>query len=384
MDKYKKTNEELQQEVLELRQEIDSLKNLSGNGNAKFNRQENMTGEMGSRFELAMQGGNMAWWEMDVLTGNVTFAKQKVEMLGYLPENFTHYKDFTSLVHPKDYKRIMNAMKGHFEGKYDRYIAEYRIMASTGEYIWFYDYGSVVKRDSNGKPLICTGFVLNITDRKKAELNLLKITKAIESVGDAIAISDAQGHHFYQNKALSDLFEFENAEELEAAGGGMARVKDPAIAKKMFNNILHGKSWSGELEMVTKNGRVFPAYERADAIKDKEGNIIGIIGIITDITESRQTKEILRKSENMLHAVLDNFPGIVFWKDKQSTFLGCNQAFAVEAGFNNRTEIIGKTDLDMPWGSTEAINYRKDDFKVMKSGKGSLHIIETLHSSMVR
>jgi PAS domain S-box-containing protein len=381
MDIQNKTKEEFQKELTELRQEYNSLKELYDKENSmrKFAYDEKL--ETNLKLTLAMQGGHMAWWEMDVPTGNVTFDKNKVEMLGYPSENFTHYKDFMALVHPKDLKRIINAMKGHLDGTLTKYEAEYRILASSGEYIWFYDYGSVIKRDSHGAPLICSGFVFNISDRKNAEFDLLKIIKAIEFTSDAIAIADSQGRHFYQNKALSDLLGYETAEETEAAGGGMARIKDRAIAKQMFKTILHGKSWSGELELVTKSGRVFPAYERADAIKDKEGKIIGVIGIMTDISERKKAEELLLKSENMLQMVLDNFPGVVFWKDRHSNYLGCNQSFASGAGLKSPAEIVGKTDLEMPWALTEANNYLKDDINVMEHGKERRHIIETQHQS---
>ncbi len=380
MDNQHETNKQLKQELIELQQKYNSLKELSDaqNSMGKYAYDEML--ETNLKLTLAMQGGNMAWWEMDIPTGNVTFDKYKVEMLGYPPENFKHYKDFTALVHPKDCKRIMNAMRGHLEGTLDKYEAEYRILASSGEYIWFYDYGSVVKNDPDGKPLIVSGFVYNITDKKKAEERYSLISKAVASTTEAIAIADSKGRHFYQNKALSDLFGYETAEETEAAGGGMARVKDPAVAIQIFDTILNGESWSGELEMVTKSGRVFPAYERADAIKDNEGNTIGVIGIISDITERRQSEEILLKSENMLQTVLDNFPGLVFWKNRQSRFLGCNQPCATAAGLKSPAEIVGKTDHEMPW-SSEANDYVKDDITVMESGKGRMHIVEMLPQS---
>ncbi len=379
MDIQDETKEMLLNELMELRQENTHLKELYEMELTLRNYSEEAMHESNIKLISALKGGNMAWWEMDVTTGNVTFDKHKVEMLGYPPENFKHYKDFTALVHPKDYKRIMNAMRGHLDGTLDKYETEYRILTNSGEYIWFYDYGSVVKRDANGSPQICTGFVFNISDRKETELNLLKITKALDSASDAIAIADSEGHHFYQNKALSNLFGYETAEETEVAGGGVARIKDPAIAKEMFDNILNGISWSGELEMITKSGRIFPAYERADAIKDKEGNIIGIIGIISDITERIEAEKILRRREQLFQTVLDNFPGVVFWKDRQSNYLGCNQSFASGAGLKSPSEIVGKNDFEMPWGSAEAINYLNDDRDVMECGKGRLHTIETQH-----
>jgi PAS domain S-box-containing protein len=153
---------------------------------------------------------------------------------------------------------------------------------------------------------------LDITERKKAEEKLLIIYKAIESSSNAIGISDAQGHHFYQNKALSDLFEYETSEEIEALGGGSIVVNDPEVAKEMFDNIMSGKSWFGQLEMITKSGRVFPAYEFADAIKDNEGNIVGLIGVITDISEIKQAENALLESRNLLHEMTSQVPGVVY------------------------------------------------------------------------
>jgi len=140
----------------------------------------------------------------------------------------------------------------------------------------------------------CNITMVDITRGKQLEERLLFITKAVESAGEAIGISDAQGHHIYQNKALSDLFGYDTAEELQAAGGGPKTMKDPGVAKELFDTIMKGKHWSGELELVTKSGSVFPAYEHANAITDSEGNIIGLIGIIKDITERKSAENKIR------------------------------------------------------------------------------------------
>ncbi len=83
----------------------------------------------------------------------------------------------------------------------------------------------------------------------------------------------------------------------------------------------------------------------------------------------------------MLQMVMDNFPGVVFWKDRKSNYLGCNQSFATGAGLQSPAEIVGKTDLDMPWTTTETTKYIKDDKTVMKYDKAKLHIIESLRQS---
>ena len=83
-------------------------------------------------------------------------------------------------------------------------------------------------------------------------------------------------------------------------------------------------------------------------IVDSENRIAGIQIISTDITERKQTEITLRESQQKLKTVLDNFPGVVFWKDKQLIYQGCNLSFAKGAGLNTTDEIIGKNDFDLP------------------------------------
>ena len=67
----------------------------------------------------------------------------------------------------------------------------------------------------------------------------------------------------------------------------------------------------------------------------------------------------------------------VFWKDRQSVYLGCNQNFARGANLNLPSEIVGKTDYEMPWGESDAEKYRNDDQQVITSSNAKLNIIET-------
>jgi PAS domain S-box-containing protein len=183
--------------------------------------------------------------------------------------------------------------------------------------------------------------VRDVTERKQTEGKLSYILKAIESTREAIGISDSRGRHFYQNKALSDLFEYATSEELQAAGGGPAVVKDPKVSKEMYNNIMHGKPWAGELEMVTKSGRVFPAFERADSIRDHEGNIIGLIGIITDITERKRTEEALQKSEERFRQVAEIVSDFIWEIDTDGLYTYTSPSVEKILGYTP-DELVGK------------------------------------------
>ena len=124
------------------------------------------------RLERAMSTGNLAWWQMALPSGSVTFDARKATMLGYQASQFTHYSDFTSLLHPDDAKMAMDAMRGHLDGTLDHYEVEYRIRSSTGNYRWFRDVGSVTERDAEGRPTLVTGVVVDISGVKRAEERL--------------------------------------------------------------------------------------------------------------------------------------------------------------------------------------------------------------------
>jgi len=79
----------------------------------------------------------------------------------------------------------------------------------------------------------------------------------------------------------------------------------------------------------------------------------------------------------ILYQFIDNISQFVFWKDLNSTFLGCNQNFAEYAGLKNESEIIGKTDYDL-FDASDADFFNKIDKEVMTSGKSQLNFEESI------
>jgi two-component system, cell cycle sensor histidine kinase and response regulator CckA len=78
----------------------------------------------------------------------------------------------------------------------------------------------------------------------------------------------------------------------------------------------------------------------------------------------------------LFQLVLDNIPQFIFWKDRNSVYLGCNQNFARVAGVSTPDAIAGKTDFDLAWKHEEAAFFRQVDAEVMSTGVGRYNIIE--------
>ena len=85
--------------------------------------------------------------------------------------------------------------------------------------------------------------------------------------------------------------------------------------------------------------------------------------------------EQLSDDQETMQAIIDNIPRAVFWKDKNLRFQGCNRIFADGAGLKATSDLIGKTDYDMPW-KEHGDAYREDDQAVMNSRQARLDLEE--------
>jgi PAS domain S-box-containing protein len=88
-----------------------------------------------------------------------------------------------------------------------------------------------------------------------------------------------------------------------------------------------------------------------------------------------QAPRTIQTNLDLLQLIMNNIPQAVFWKDRNLFYLGCNQAFAEDAGFSSPEEIIGKTDFDMPWRDQVEL-YRADDQRVLDKGEPKLNYEE--------
>jgi len=104
-------------------------------------------------------------------------------------------------------------------------------------------------------------------------------------------------------------------------------------------------------------------------LRGNDGKIIGMVGVCLDITERK-------RAANFLRLVVNSIPDFVFWKDRNSVYLGCNNAFAQAAGVVNPESILGKTDYDLGWKKEEADFFVAVDQRVMASNQAEYHIIE--------
>jgi len=97
------------------------------------------------------------------------------------------------------------------------------------------------------------------------------------------------------------------------------------------------------------------------------GESTGLAGVSIDITDRKRAEEDVANSNKLLQAVINTAPMSVFWKDAELRYVGCNDAFAKDAGIPCPDDIISKDDYQLSW-KEQAEQYRADDRLVIDSG----------------
>jgi len=259
------------------------------------------------RWQLVLKGNQDGIWDLNLQTNEAFRSARWQEIIGYADgEMESSNSAWIDRIHPDDRSRVQAAIQGYLDRQIPNYAAEYRLQCKDGSYKWVLARAQAVW-DEAGNPLRMVGSMTDISDRKAAELALLQVTQAVESTSDAIVIADLKGRSIYHNQAFIQRYGY-TVEELNDIGDMAALYVRHKNYKQIYKSLRKGRSWCGELALQTKSDEAVTALVRADSIQDVNGNYIGLIGVITDITKRKESELILwqkLKREQLAVAMLE-------------------------------------------------------------------------------
>ncbi|MHC1784634.1 MAG: diguanylate cyclase [Anaerolineaceae bacterium] len=210
------------------------------------------------------------------------------------------------------------------------------------------------------------------TERKKAEEALENerrlIRTVIDNIPDQIFAHDRDCRFILNN--MSDARVIGVSDPAVLLGKSDLDFYPPELAARFQKDDRHVMNTNQPLSIHGEPSRAADGEQRwVSTIKvplhDNQGRVIGLVGVARDITQRKLAEDELFRSRQMLQLVVDNIPLLTCWKDKQLTYLGCNQLFAREAGLSSPAEVIGKTDNDLAWKEI-ADQYRQDDQSIVE------------------
>lgn len=263
-------------------------------GKWAINSAEDMT-------QLALDGASLGLWEWDLASNEVKWSEQYFRIFGYASETEVSYDRFFASVHPEDREKVKAALQHSLESGLD-YFTEFRVCWANGSERWILGRGRPFL-GSNGKPERMAGIVMDITDRKQAEIALLssaeeiKITKQllksiIDSSPSLIFATDLQQRFTMANAAF---LKFMGLNKEAVYGRDIRELQPPEIGQKLAavdQHILDSGESDTREEQIFSNekSRLLTFYTNKFPKHDSNGNITGLGGVATDITEIKEAQ----------------------------------------------------------------------------------------------
>ena len=140
----------------------------------------------------------------------------------------------------------------------------------------------------------------DITERKRAEEERLKLFRAVEQSPDSVVVTDTQGNIEYVNPKFTQITGYSSA---EALGQNPRILKSgelsPEKYQELWKTITSGHDWRGEFHNKKKNGELYWEYATISPIKNAQGDITHFLAIKEDLSVRKSLEEQLRQSQKM-------------------------------------------------------------------------------------
>ncbi len=233
--------------------------------------------------------------------------------------------------------------------------------------------GRVLERYSGpqmieGKPVGRIWSFIDITERVTSEKQILLMAHAIKSINESISITDTENRILFVNEAFLKTYGYNDINEL--TGKDITIVCSPINNTEVINEIFRtdiGSGWQGEILNKRKDGTDFPIALSTSIIQNEQGEILGMVGVASDISYRKQVEEKLQAKETQLSTLIKTIPDLIWLKDINGIFLTCNLMFE---NFFGATvdEISGKTDYDFV--DKELADFFRDNDRIaIRAGK---------------
>lgn len=309
------------------------------------------------RWRFALEGAGEGVWDWNLVTDETFYSKRWCEILGLTEGEIGNGLDaWQKCIHPDDKSNVTVSVQNYLDGKADIYCSEYRVVCQDGLSKWVRERGMVFDRAANGKALRMIGTLMDITERKSAQLALIeseqRLQAIIETEPECITITDAQGRLLEMNSAGLAMIEADSLAQV--MGRSVLEFVAPEY-HEAFNNahqrVIAGRAETLEFVIVGFNGRRVWAEAHGAPMQEKNG-ITVCLGVTRDISERKRAESEMR----IAATAFESQEGIMV-TDANNVILRVNHAFTKITGYH-AGEVVGKTPSLLNSGRQDKVFYK--------------------------
>ncbi|MBT8364805.1 MAG: PAS domain S-box protein [Deltaproteobacteria bacterium] len=222
----------------------------------------------------------------------LVYVSDNIRQMGYTAQEFMEERiTFREIVYPDDMDRVAEEIKQHTDDDVEEYTQFYRIMTKDGQIRWVEDQTSVV-RDADGNKIFNQGLLVDITSRKLAEEEVRKseekFRRIVETAGEGFILMDEDLTIIDVNEAYCRLLGYSREEILGKTPIDLAAEDFRQFMLANREEILAKEYREFEGTMVAKDGRHVPILVHGNTLRDDQGEIIGNMAFVTDMTEHKK------------------------------------------------------------------------------------------------
>ena len=308
-------------------------------------RVEEALRESEERFRALTESTSDFVWEVD-LDGVYTYASPKVkDLLGYKPEEILGKTPFDFMPH-EEAKRVEEEFRASVESRRPFAGLENTNMHKDGRLIVLETSGVPIF-DQTGRLCGYRGIDRDITERRRAEEELIRLSNAVRMATDSIVISDLEAKIIEVNEATLKMYGTDDKGDLIGKNSydliaPEDREKAIASAKEVLER---GYVENQEYHIITKDGSTVLVEMSTAIMKDGDGKPIGFVAVSRDITERKRMEQAIQESQEKLRIVFDTIGEGITVVDLAGNIMDVNETVLRMKGYS-RKELIGRYGLD--------------------------------------
>ncbi len=338
-DLSNRSKEDLIAEIERLRLQLEAL-----NGNTREEIDIGMR-----RYDLANEATQDGIYDWNLVTNEIFYNSNWKKMLGYsddeLPNDFKVWETHTL---PEDVEKSWKMQNELINKKRDRFVLEFKMKHKDGHWVDILS-RAVAVFDDTGKAIRIVGTHVDITEKKQVMKALEASEKRFRTLTNmapaGIYLTDLEGNCTYANPKWLQMAGMTLD---QALGKGWTTALHPddhaSIESSWYASHDSRTTWNHDFRFQTAEGKLTWVHGLAEPIVDAEGKLSGYMGVNIDITELKESENVMKENKMFLDKILDTSALSTWISDENGLAIRANKA-CLEFFGATEDEVVGKYNL---------------------------------------